>query len=102
MRPAAPLQGGQIIFVSVCYACRIVSEYGVSLNYGCPSRGYIGLGFLLKVRGTIFEGPRNKDYTTLGSILGSPFLGNCRIYSSGEVARYVGLICGVPHCYPIS
>ena len=28
-----------------------------------------------KIRGTIFGGPHNKDYSMLGSILGSPYFG---------------------------
>ena len=37
-------------------------------------RGLDGLGFP-KIRGTLFEGPNNKDYSILGSILGSPYFG---------------------------
>ena len=29
-----------------------------------------------KIRGTLIGGPRNKDYSILGSILGSPNFGN--------------------------
>ena len=29
----------------------------------------------LKIRGTLFGGPYNKDYSILGSILGSPYFG---------------------------
>ena len=36
---------------------------------------------LTKIRGTLFGGPRNKDYNVLGSILGPPILGNCHIRS---------------------
>ena len=28
-----------------------------------------------KIRGTFLEGPNNKDYSILGSILGSPYFG---------------------------
>ena len=28
-----------------------------------------------KIRGYLFEGPHNKDYSTLGSVLGFPYLG---------------------------
>ena len=28
-----------------------------------------------KIRGTLFGGPNNKDYSILGSILGSPYFG---------------------------
>ena len=30
---------------------------------------------LPKIRGTVLGGPHNKDYSILGSILGSPYLG---------------------------
>ena len=33
---------------------------------------------LPKIRGTRFRGPHNKDYSILGSILGSLVLGNCQ------------------------
>ena len=36
--------------------------------WGCP-----------KIRGTLFEGPHTKDYSILGSILGSPVLGDYHI-----------------------
>ena len=49
---------------------------GLTSRYGDPVRMSSNQiwGFP-KIRGTLFGGPYNKDYSVLGSILGSPYLG---------------------------
>ena len=47
---------------------------GVGLGFKVWGLGFRVWGFP-KIRGTFFGGPCNKDYSVLGSILGSPDFG---------------------------
>ena len=42
-----------------------------------------------QIRGTLFRGPYNKDYSILGSILGSPYFGKLP-YSKPKKELYLG------------
>ena len=47
-----------------------------------------------KIRGTLFGGLNNKDYSILGSILGSPYFGKlpCSFGYPWPATAYVGII----------
>ena len=74
----------------------------LGINFGHPSpegretplRGGLGPRFYLqliwgfpKIRGTLFGGPHNKDYSILGSIWGFPYLGKLPFYVSGDLSE---------------
>ena len=46
---------------------------------------------LSQIRGTLFRGPYNEDYSILGSILGSPYFGQL---TYGEIPRECSGIWG--------
>ena len=54
------------------YPCAWLSSVGSERPTGAGYRSRWGFP---KIRGTLFGGPHNKDYSILGSILGSPYFG---------------------------
>ena len=50
-----------------------------------------------RIRGTLFGGPYNKDYSILGSILGSPYFGKVPNELESKLLKgdYIGIVLAV-------